>query len=558
MRKRKEGGRAGHVAPDLASTTSDIASTISDLSSTKLAKHTKSVYDLVPLPLGRTTCIRVIKIRPTLDHYDDIACDFSVIDLSAAESAQEEKSQQPVVHRTLPRWIRTCIHKATCNLYRHGTPRTPDARVDYQALSYTWGNSHADRVIYLDGMPVNVRQNLWDFLNRARRNGVTGYIWIDAVCIDQTTVGERNHQVAMMGDIYSRASCVIVWLGTGYSNTLEKLETCLDHYRPLDYESCKKLCSKDDFIYEEVSFLPYWSRAWIVQEYYLARRKDIWYGSLIIDPNELKFLVELWDEHLASTTRSPAAKLLRAQKWVDSWKAGRHDFKYDTLVHLFEIFQDLACADPRDRLYALMSLLSPEERMDLGTVPDYSQSATKLYLHVFLRLTHDLQQDQAIHPHDALHQLERTLRPDLQDRAVQLAILDLRARCDAYARNPLLDDVYDHRCGADGEEYPRIDAQGCSRCHKIPTVSCEWNNSTQYDETQCFSPRDWIVWVRALLASENGLDRELGAKIRNDRDFSRWDWNATGPYYGDVRPQKGVIKGSLNKVARTPGGCRNA
>lgn len=42
---------------------------------------------------------------------------------------------------------------------------------------------------------------------------MTGYLWIDAICINQATTLEKNHQVSMMGMIYSQAECVIVWLG---------------------------------------------------------------------------------------------------------------------------------------------------------------------------------------------------------------------------------------------------------------------------------------------------------------------------------------------------------
>lgn len=38
-------------------------------------------------------------------------------------------------------------------------------------------------------------------------------MWIDAICIDQDDIAHKGHQVSMMGEIYSHASRVIVWLG---------------------------------------------------------------------------------------------------------------------------------------------------------------------------------------------------------------------------------------------------------------------------------------------------------------------------------------------------------
>jgi len=38
-------------------------------------------------------------------------------------------------------------------------------------------------------------------------------LWIDAICINQEDVDEKSHQVAMMGDLYSRCLTVYIWLG---------------------------------------------------------------------------------------------------------------------------------------------------------------------------------------------------------------------------------------------------------------------------------------------------------------------------------------------------------
>ena len=39
-------------------------------------------------------------------------------------------------------------------------------------------------------------------------------LWIDAVCINQNDISERNHQVLLMGDIYRGATTVLSWLGS--------------------------------------------------------------------------------------------------------------------------------------------------------------------------------------------------------------------------------------------------------------------------------------------------------------------------------------------------------
>ncbi len=45
-------------------------------------------------------------------------------------------------------------------------------------------------------------------------------VWIDAICINQNDVLEKNHQVAMMGEVYSGAAEVLVWLGEDDKQTM--------------------------------------------------------------------------------------------------------------------------------------------------------------------------------------------------------------------------------------------------------------------------------------------------------------------------------------------------
>lgn len=93
--------------------------------------------------------------------------------------------------------------------------RLEDEAFEFAALSYTWGEqTTATCTIYIDGREFNARHNLWLFLKQERQNGIPRLLWIDAICIDQTRVMERNHQVGLMRDIYSK---VILLAWTGYS-----------------------------------------------------------------------------------------------------------------------------------------------------------------------------------------------------------------------------------------------------------------------------------------------------------------------------------------------------
>jgi hypothetical protein len=89
---------------------------------------------------------------------------------------------------------------------------------DYEALSYEWGE--ASQVapgqrypeILLDGSRLRVRENLLLALYYIRigREESNSYLWIDALCIDQTNDLERGFQVQMMGRIFKTADRVLV------------------------------------------------------------------------------------------------------------------------------------------------------------------------------------------------------------------------------------------------------------------------------------------------------------------------------------------------------------
>jgi len=92
---------------------------------------------------------------------------------------------------------------------------------NYQALSYTWGldTSTRLRLKIVDGQSLSfmlIKPNLDDALRQLRtfipRNS-SQLFWIDAICIDQDNVSEKNMQIKKMAMIYNRADSVAVWLG---------------------------------------------------------------------------------------------------------------------------------------------------------------------------------------------------------------------------------------------------------------------------------------------------------------------------------------------------------
>lgn len=96
-----------------------------------------------------------------------------------------------------------------------------DERPVFDALSYVWGSyASSPNYITCNGYEVKVTANCYSALRHLRRRLGRFTIWIDAICIKQDEDStEKEQQISLMGDIYSRAHTVFVWLGEGNPGT---------------------------------------------------------------------------------------------------------------------------------------------------------------------------------------------------------------------------------------------------------------------------------------------------------------------------------------------------
>jgi hypothetical protein len=99
--------------------------------------------------------------------------------------------------------------------------RSLDKRPSYTALSYAWGSPSSHRKIIINGEPYTVYENLWRFLDQARKLGSRfgGWLWIDALCIHQFDHKDKERQIVLMPDIYRSAEVVMIWLGPTYGDS---------------------------------------------------------------------------------------------------------------------------------------------------------------------------------------------------------------------------------------------------------------------------------------------------------------------------------------------------
>lgn len=91
---------------------------------------------------------------------------------------------------------------------------------NYFGLSYEWGDPVDTETILVNDTMFFIQQSLHNFLMQIAVHYVRDLpinIWVDAVCIDQDAECsyncEKNHQIQIMGKIYSTAEKVLMWLG---------------------------------------------------------------------------------------------------------------------------------------------------------------------------------------------------------------------------------------------------------------------------------------------------------------------------------------------------------
>jgi hypothetical protein len=247
---------------------------------------------------------------------------------------------------------------------------TTTSRASYTCLSYIWGSPVPCQTILINGKTFQVRQNLYNFLDTVRTKSTpTLSFWIDALSIDQQNISERNHQVAQMGQIFSRAQSVQLWLGKMTPEIFPLLQHIIStkdaSYDPIVWKAIEEGI---DILSESIFDNVYWTRAWVTQEILLARNITIRLDEQSYDfPSFLEKLrfyetifstrhnIFLSSSHFDSTPQSPLGQFVSVMEKP-------HKIKEKGLVELLIYFQNKQCENPRDRIYSLLSLCSGDGR----------------------------------------------------------------------------------------------------------------------------------------------------------------------------------------------------
>ncbi|KAH8665064.1 heterokaryon incompatibility protein-domain-containing protein [Tricladium varicosporioides] len=325
----------------------------------------------------------------------------------------------------------------------------------YTALSYRWGGPLKN--IHIGDCIFKVTSNLEAALRqiRGRERAIT--LWVDAICInqddkngeDKQAAKEKSQQVAMMGEIYSTASKVFVWLGPASEDSYlammkigEAGRIALESHLRIIHETDQKrwvpmlnedpgMCAgldqllrggtggpglsiggKDStFPLQPIKGLmarDWWSRIWVIQELALAQEADFGCGNAVVPAYEFCAGLNLFGIYRAiiiwqAATKGvkygsgPSEELadidLRPFRMIEGYRCPEKKPLYDlvrktsTSASLLE--GNIEATDPRDKIFALWGLASDAEEQEFQ--PDYDKSCTDVYTEAalaFIRAGH--------------------------------------------------------------------------------------------------------------------------------------------------------------------------
>lgn len=297
----------------------------------------------------------------------------------------------------------------------------------YEALSYTWGSPELKKVITVYAgqirVEVQINKRLFDAISSLRLPATKRCLWVDAICMNQSSLAERSIEVQKMGEIYRLAKKVVVFLGspsrtTQHASCITELFKFLSRpdHGDVSQNKLSNANGKAADLFRHCGFeqaticngfialccRPWWRRVWTLQEFYLAIEEPVWYwGNTGVDNTVLKrdmpllmaSSIELlgnenidsWiPEHIkASTGKSLAQFGAEIRRLADLITRRSKTHGYDIPSRLYRSLTAKA-TDPRDLVYGLREIFDPVFRKVF--VPDYFMRLELLYacLAVFL------------------------------------------------------------------------------------------------------------------------------------------------------------------------------
>ncbi|KAH8665022.1 heterokaryon incompatibility protein-domain-containing protein [Tricladium varicosporioides] len=285
---------------------------------------------------------------------------------------------------------------------------------NFKALSYTWGSMTDMKSIILEGHLFPVTNNLHSAMLRlrnltrdegAKSTIVPSYWWIDAICIDQNNIEERNEQVTLMTRIYKKSSGVHIWLGESAqdSDLAMDLVNLIGDAKPIG-PGDKLVTYPNHGIVEKIKHWealtalfqrPYWNRVWVRQEVATPKMAVVSCGDRTCGFDKITMMAELLNvlneqlgyqplqhkvlkiEDAASATKNMGTSCYARASTLAKLRLAAGNSMYMQTTNYMELkdllFQTRACdaTDLRDKVFSMLGLVDPEI---YNIKPDYRLS----------------------------------------------------------------------------------------------------------------------------------------------------------------------------------------
>ena len=281
----------------------------------------------------------------------------------------------------------------------------PDFQPHYEALSYTWGTTDDPEIAYVtDFRPggneecatLAIYQNLASAFRHLRYVDQVRNFWVDAICINQGDIPERNKQVKRMANIYKLAYRVVAWLGREEYNSMQALAILQHVGDQLELTKTGRLVrapgaeepdlwmnaccvSFDDRTWQALLSIlerSWFYRLWCWQEINLSSRHTV----LQCGHNRIRWTVfRRAVLCLHNKERLPSVNFRERCRHIAYLAA---DATQQPMSVMLDLSRSKGCADPRDKVYGLLGLTAP--LFNTSVKPDYSLPVEQVYKDAFI------------------------------------------------------------------------------------------------------------------------------------------------------------------------------
>ncbi|KAL1650874.1 hypothetical protein SLS58_000993 [Diplodia intermedia] len=351
-------------------------------------------------------------VLPAIPDGIDGPDDISTIPVEP-DSANETSRRYVYAPIQQDREIRLAIlHPATiaepvhCTLVRMDVENLPP----FEAVSYTWADQNGDSspcksILCGPGRRrLAVTSNCENVLRRLRLTNLKRLIWIDSVCIDQSNMGERTHQVRWMSRIYSSAFRVLVYLGEASEsskalfdslNGTARIEEAMmrspsSSYR-LSHDILASIRLQVTKGVDELFTRPWFFRTWVIQEAALAKQAVAICGNDFVPWNSLSIInLNLTSQPFKPFRWAAAGGIRRGADHPPKDFSNHvpptirlqlgHTDRSRSLWNLVRDVRACRASDPRDKIFAVLGLANDADHARRPFAPDYSKTVAETYL----------------------------------------------------------------------------------------------------------------------------------------------------------------------------------